>query len=141
MSSEPATSQERPTAPLPPGRSPASTAQAPQPGEPPQPLATSQPSQEPATVPATAVRYLKPPAPVYPAFSRRAGESGRVLIRVLIDETGSPRTLELQQSSGYARLDDSALAAVRATRFKPYTEDGTPRPVWVLIPIVFDLER
>jgi protein TonB len=64
-----------------------------------------------------------------------------VLVRVLIDEKGNPSKLELQQSSGFSRLDESATSAIRAARFKPYTEDGTPRPVWVLIPIVFDLER
>ena len=62
-------------------------------------------------------------------------------MRVLIDESGDPLRLELQQSSGFSRLDDSAVAAIRAARFRPYTEDGKPRPVWVLIPIVFDLEK
>lgn len=87
------------------------------------------------------MQYLSRPAPVYPAYSRRVGETGRVVIRVLIDERGSPAKLELQQSSGHERLDQSAVTAVRAARFKPYTEDGKPRPVWVLIPIVFDLEN
>jgi protein TonB len=87
------------------------------------------------------VQYLSRPAPSYPVYSRRAGETGRVLVRVLIDESGDPLRLELQQSSGFSRLDDSAVAAIRAARFRPYTEDGKPRPVWVLIPIVFDLEK
>jgi protein TonB len=64
-----------------------------------------------------------------------------VLVRVLIDESGNPLKLELQQSSGFSRLDESAITAIRAARFKPYTEGGTPRSVWVLIPIVFDLEK
>lgn len=97
--------------------------------------------QEPKTVPSTAVRYLTRPAPVYPAYSRRVGETGRVVLRVLIDAGGSPANVTVQQSSGFKRLDDSAVTAVRAARFQPYTEDGTPRPVWVLIPIVFDLEN
>ena len=92
-------------------------------------------------MPATAVQYLKRPAPTYPAFSRRAGETGRVLVRVLVDEQGHPVKLALQQSSGFSRLDESATTAIRAARFKPYTEDGKPRPVWVLIPIEFDLEK
>ena len=64
-----------------------------------------------------------------------------MLVRVLIDERGDPLRLELQQSSGFTRLDESATAAVRAARFKPYTENGEARAVWVLIPIVFDLEK
>jgi protein TonB len=92
-------------------------------------------------VPATAVQYVSRPAPAYPSYSRRAGETGRVVVRVLIDEKGDPLRLELQQSSGFSRLDESAVTAIRAARFKPYTEDGKPRSVWVLIPIVFDLEK
>ena len=64
-----------------------------------------------------------------------------MVVRVLIDERGRPAKADVQQSSGHARLDQSALAAVRAARFQPYAEDGSPRPVWVLIPIVFDLEN
>ena len=86
------------------------------------------------------MQYLEPPAPVYPSFSRRAGEAGRVVVRVLIDVQGQPRQLVLQQSSGHARLDDSAVSAVRAARFRPYTEDGVAQAVWVLVPIVFSLE-
>lgn len=99
------------------------------------------PAPEPKTVPATAVTWLQPPAPVYPALSQRRGEAGRVLVRVLIDVAGLPRQLQVQESSGFARLDSSALAAVRATRFKPYTEGGVPQPVWVLVPIVFEPEK
>ena len=84
---------------------------------------------------------MKRPAPSYPAYSRRAGETGRVVVRVLIDEKGNPLRLEMQESSGFSRLDDSAMTAIRAARFKPYTEDGQTRSVWVLIPIVFDLEK
>ena len=64
-----------------------------------------------------------------------------MLVRVLIDVAGLPRQLLVQESSGFARLDTSALTAVRATRFKPYTEAGVPQPVWVLVPIVFEPEK
>jgi protein TonB len=107
----------------------------------PAPPAPPAPPPPPKTLPATAVQYLEPPAPVYPTFSRRSGESGRVVVRTLIDERGVPRQLALQQSSGYARLDDSAVAAIKSARFKPYTENGAAQPFWVLIPIVFDLEK
>jgi protein TonB len=105
------------------------------------PPAVPMPAPAVKTVPSTAVQYLHPPAPVYPALSRRAGETGRTVIRVLIDEHGVPRELVLQQSSGHTRLDESALDAIKPARFKPYTEHGVPQPVWALIPIVFDLEK
>jgi protein TonB len=98
------------------------------------------PPPQPKTIPATAVQYLEPPAPSYPLASRRFGEAGRVVVRVLIDEQGRPADLRLQASSGHRRLDDSALAALRTTRFRPYTENGVAQRVWALVPIHFELE-
>lgn len=125
-------------APPPPEPPPPEVVQAPvAPLAPPAPPAAPPP---PRTIPATAVEYLDPPAPTYPAASRRLGESGRVLIRVEIDTAGHARQVQLTRSSGSPRLDDAALAAVRAARFKPYTEDGRPLVVWTTVPIVFELE-
>ena len=99
------------------------------------------PAPPPRTIPATAVQYLDPPAPLYPAASRRLGESGRVLVRVEIDTHGRARQVQLMRSSGSLRLDDAALTAVRGARFKPYTENGEPLVVWTTVPIVFELEN
>ena len=79
--------------------------------------------------------------PVYPSFSRRLGESGQVMLRVLIDEQGRPLRVDVETSSGFPRLDDSAIASARSAQFKPYMENDVPRQVWVRLPIVFDLER
>ncbi len=87
------------------------------------------------------MQYLEPPLLEYPRASRRAGESGRVLVRVYIDEAGLPRSVTLSQSSGYARLDEAALAAVRGARFRPYTENGRALAGYALIPLIFDLEK
>lgn len=94
----------------------------------------------PKMLPAEAVQYLVPPAPVYPKLSRRYGEAGRVLVRVYIDEGGVPRAVQVSESSGHARLDDAARVAVQATRFKPYAENGRPTAGWAFIPLTFDLE-
>ncbi len=98
-------------------------------------------SAAPANLPASAVQYLVPPAPLYPRASRRRGETGRVRVRVLVSETGLPERVQLEHSSGFELLDEAALAAVRKTRFKPYTENGSPRSGWAVIPLSFDLER
>ncbi len=105
----------------------------------PAPVAAPAPSP-PRSIPATAVQYLEPPAPIYPKASRRLGESGRVLVRVEIDTQGRARQVQLSRSSGSQRLDESALAAVRAARFKPYTENGEAMVVWTTVPISFELE-
>jgi protein TonB len=88
----------------------------------------------------SAVQFVKKSQPIYPSFSRRLGEQGQAMLRVLIDELGLPVRIEVESSSGHARLDDSAIAAARSSRFSPYREDGVIRPVWVRLPYVFDLE-
>ena len=91
-------------------------------------------------MPITAVEYLTPPVLEYPLASRRLRESGQVAVRVLVDPKGSPGATQLMRSSGFERLDIAALAAVRATRFKPYTENGRAQPFWVVMPLAFDLQ-
>ena len=93
------------------------------------------------TIPASAIQYLEPPAPEYPRLSRRLGEAGLVVVRVYVDEAGLPRSVQLAQSSGFARLDEAALAGVQRARFKPYSENGVPTAGWARIPIPFELER
>jgi protein TonB len=123
--------------------SPPEPVQAPARDEPtPAPAApTVQAPAPPKHIPASAVQYLEPPAPDYPHASRRLREAGRVLVRVYIDEAGLPRSVQMEQSSSHARLDDAAVVAVRHARFKPYTENGRPTAGWALIPLLFDLER
>lgn len=79
------------------------------------------------------------PRPEYPRASQRRGEAGRVTIRVLISPQGAVAEARVRASSGYARLDESALAAARAARFKPYTENGVAYPALADIPFDFVL--
>lgn len=111
------------------------------------PAAAAAPSPAPAPVaagprmlPSAAVQYLVPPVVEYPRASRRLNETGRVIVRVLITEAGLPDRLSVERSSGFARLDEAALAAVRKARFRPYTENGQPQSGWALVPLSFDLD-
>jgi protein TonB len=99
------------------------------------------PSIVPKTIPASAVQYLVPPAPAYSRVSAKLRESGKALVRVFIDETGLPRNVQLALSTGFARLDDAALTAVRNCRFKPYVENGVAVAGWAAIPIEFELPK
>jgi protein TonB len=105
------------------------------------PPAPPAPAPAPKIIPASAVQYLEPPAPEYPRLSRRNAESGRVMLRVFIDTAGMPRNVQVSSSSGFARLDDAALAAVQKARFKPYSENGQPTAGWTYVPINFELEK
>jgi protein TonB len=62
--------------------------------------------------------------PPYPPVSRRLGETGKVVLRVELDETGRVSAAHLISSSGHERLDAAALAAVRAWRCQPAQRDG-----------------
>ncbi len=99
------------------------------------------PSIAPKTIPPSAVQYIVPPAPAYSRVSAKMRESGKALVRVWIDEAGLPRNVQLARSTGFARLDDAALAAVRDCRFKPYLENGVAVAGWAAIPIEFELPK
>ena len=95
----------------------------------------------PKLVSASAVRYARAPAPLFPAQSRRLGEEGEVVLKVLVDVEGRPAQVLVVRSSGYARLDDAAVQAMKAALFKPYVEDGRALSVWVQTPVAFQLEQ
>jgi protein TonB len=85
------------------------------------------------------VAYLVQPAPHYPPESRRVREQGLVMLRVLIDESGHAKTVEIYKSSGHPRLDEAARAAVARAVFKPYMDGGTARAAAAFVPVEFTL--
>lgn len=62
--------------------------------------------------------------PRYPPASRRLSEEGTVILRVELDEGGQVAAARIVTSSGFARLDEAALAAVREWRCTPAQRDG-----------------
>jgi protein TonB len=84
--------------------------------------------------------YLNNPAPKYPPISRRAGEEGKVLLRVLVDASGAPSQVEVNHTSGFERLDKAAVAAVSHWKFIPAQQAGQAVSAWVLVPIIFSLK-
>jgi periplasmic protein TonB len=85
------------------------------------------------------VAYLVQPAPRYPPESRRIREQGLVILRVLIDESGHARVIEIYRSSGHPRLDEAARAAVVNAVFKPFMDGGVARASAAIVPIEFSL--
>lgn len=90
--------------------------------------------------PASAIRYRVPPAIEVPMASRRLGESGTVWLQVLVDAQGQPRQVSLHRSSGYPRLDEQALAAMRQARFQPLIEGGSTVEWRVIAPLLYELD-
>jgi periplasmic protein TonB len=59
-------------------------------------------------------------------------------LRVLVDAAGRPAQVQVERSSGFARLDDAAREAVEKFLFRPHEVNGVAQPAQVLIPIGFD---
>ena len=118
------------------------------PAAPATPTATPAGNQRPAAnatatavvLPSTSADYLNNPAPPYPRQSKRLGEEGTVVIRVLITAEGRAEKAEIRTSSGHARLDDTALTTVKAWRFVPGKRNGLPEAMWFNVPIRFVLD-
>ncbi len=62
----------------------------------------------------------------YPSMSKRRGETGVVKVRFVVGLTGKIESAQVVQSSGFARLDDAALDAIRSSPCQPYLQNGQP---------------
>jgi len=91
-------------------------------------------------LPSSDADYLNNPAPVYPRMSKRMGEQGTVIVRVFIGLQGTAEQAEIRTSSGYERLDKTALETVQRWRFVPGKRHGTPEAMWFNVPVRFVLE-
>ena len=98
-------------------------------------------SATPATTgaPAQDLKTSKRVEPAYPSASRRAGEEGTVRLKVLVDESGRPREVQVAKGSGFARLDEAAIEAVKKWRFQAATDGSKPITAWTQVAITFKL--
>lgn len=77
--------------------------------------------------------------PLYPPQVIRAGGEGTVLLSIYILADGRVGEVRLDGTSGYAKLDESALREARKWRFVPGTRDGNPVAMWKQVPVTFRL--
>lgn len=101
---------------------------------------SDKPSPTPVVELPSKAAYLNNPKPAYPAISKRLGEEGTVKIKVLIGVDGLVKELRLSRSSGFERLDDAALTAVKQWRFVPGKRNGVPDTMWFDVPVRFELD-
>lgn len=96
----------------------------------------------PATVvePRFDAAYLNNPPPAYPPLSRRLGEEGRSILRVLVGPDGAAQQVQIHRSSGSSRLDNAAAEAVGRWKFVPARRGDEALAAWVLVPIAFSLK-
>lgn len=149
--------REKPAQPPPPQQLAAQTPAVLPPGAPPLPLPPEPPRIEVPVEPAPPAPPPKPVGPAvlsgelaltcpdrappsYPAISRRLGEEGKVVLRVELDETGRVDHATVKTSSGYARIDEAALATVKRWRCSPASRDGAAVRAVAIQPFNFVLE-
>ena len=67
--------------------------------------------------------------------------TGQVVLRVLIGKNGQALRGDVFQTSGFHRLDQSALKAVLSWRYVPGRVNGQAQDMWFDIPISFKLSN
>lgn len=138
---DPTPAPDAPTGTLESESAPVADTAPPAPAAPAQAAPAAAPSGAPEVVlPSSNAAYLNNPRPSYPSISRRMGEQGKVMLRVLVSTDGRPEQIELKESSGFDRLDKAAMAAVKNWRFVPGKRNGVPEAMWNIVPINFVLE-
>ncbi len=92
------------------------------------------------TPPQFSAAYLNNPAPDYPRLSKKLHEQGTVRLRVEVSANGLAASVAVSQSSGYPRLDEAAVAAVKRWKFIAAKQGDQPVAAQVIVPLVFALE-
>jgi TonB family protein len=87
----------------------------------------------------TQAGYRETPKPKYPESARRKGREGTVLLRVLVNEEGRAKTIEINKSSGDDSLDRAASEAIQQWRFIPARYGQKVVESWIRIPVDFRL--
>ena len=80
------------------------------------------------------------PKPPYPLVSRRMGEQGAVDLRLCLTYQGQIESVSVIKSSGYKRLDSSALETVKTWKFSPLEMVDASSNDCYRLPIHFKLE-
>jgi protein TonB len=93
----------------------------------------------PVTPPHDDAYQLDNPRPAYPSLSRRLREQGVVVLEVLILASGSVGEVRIKESSGFKRLDETAIKAVRQWRYTPAKRGQQAIDYWYVQPIEFSL--
>ena len=92
------------------------------------PVPVEAPKAEVRTAPE--VRSSSCHEPEYPAAAARLGESGTVVLSLLVGLDGRVADSKIEKSSGSPRLDQAARQALSLCRFTPGSVDGKPEQAW-----------
>jgi protein TonB len=86
-------------------------------------------------------RYQNLLQPPYPPEEQRAGNSGRVVLRVLVGADGRVKQVEKVSAASDAFFASAQRQALGKWRFKPATKDGVPIEQWKTMSLRFVLNE
>jgi TonB family protein len=78
------------------------------------------------------------PDPEYSEEARKARYMGTTVLSLVVNSSGNPTELQIQRPLGLG-LDEMAIKAVNAWRFRPAEKDGSPVPVMINVEVNFHL--
>ena len=118
----------------------------PPPPQPPAPLERQDISEGPTFTPYTVAPSITNRQDVvrameeaYPPLLRDAGIGGTIRVYFFIEADGTVGSVQIDQSSGHAALDDAALRVADVYRFSPAMNRDEAVPVWASFAITFQV--
>ncbi|MBY0502416.1 MAG: TonB family protein [Bryobacteraceae bacterium] len=91
-----------------------------------------------STTPFEALEILEKPRPVYTEEARRLRIEGTVQLRVVFGAAGQIRVVDVVKGLGHG-LDEAAVSAAQAIRYRPARRDGRPVDSPAVIQIQFQI--
>ncbi len=85
-------------------------------------------------------KFLQRETPIYPPLARRLGKEGKVVLKLTINEKGELVDIEIVESAPYG-FTESAIEAVKKSKFLPAMKDGNPITSRAILPIKFVLKN
>ena len=82
--------------------------------------------------------------PIYPEEAVKNKQSAELTLKVLVDEHGTPQSVDIEHTDPPAAEKTFAKASIDAVmqwRFNPAIKDGKPHEGWVRVPITFSLRE
>lgn len=90
--------------------------------------------------PATPPRQLSASTFHYPEEMWDAGVEGETLLKLFVSDQGGVDSVRVEQASGHAPFDTSAVEGARELRFEPARRGDEAIGIWVLLPVQFRLD-
>jgi protein TonB len=78
--------------------------------------------------------------PEYPEIAKRAGITGKVFVKVLVDKEGRPKKAVVIKSDSEL-FNQAAVDASMKSAFTPALQNNHPIAVWIVLPYRFTLQE